>query len=317
MTAVTHTRKSRVALVVPLVLVNTTAVYGQGAWAYEHLVPASVRTASLAASLTLCLLFAATVESVGIYLAYEAHAALMEDQSSALLRAGSYVVALIVGALNYAHFAGPGWRPNPLAVTFGLLSSLSPWLWAVRSRSLHRAALLARGLVDPRSVRFTLAQRLLYPLRSFGAYRLAVWNGVNNPAQARVDYDTYRAARRHRARAPEGATVLAAGRGRPGTAPPVTPDTRLVAPSGMPAGTPRKRTRKTPSRGNAKRAAVAREYAKRPQASYAEIAERAGASVRTVARHVRDLKAANGNGNGGPVPADAVADVQPATEVRA
>src|SRR6266568_222413 len=37
--AVSDTRKSRVALVVPLVLVNTTAIYGQAAWACDHLVP--------------------------------------------------------------------------------------------------------------------------------------------------------------------------------------------------------------------------------------------------------------------------------------
>jgi hypothetical protein len=189
----------RLALIVPLVLVNTTAVYGQAAWAWDHLVPAGLRTGAPAAAVALCLLFAATVESVGIYLAYEAHAALMEDQAAGMLRSGSYLVALVVGSLNYAHFATqPGYRPNPLAVTFGLLSSLSPWLWAIRSRSLHRSALLAKGLVDPRSVRFTTAQRLLYPLRSYGAYRLAVWNGVNNPAAARADYDAFRAARRGR-----------------------------------------------------------------------------------------------------------------------
>jgi hypothetical protein len=183
----------RVALVVPLVLVNATAIYGQAAWAWDHLVPPALRTGTPAAGIAICLLFAATVESVGIYLAYEAHAALMEDQAAGMLRTGSYLVALVVGALNYAHFATqPGYRPNPLAVTFGLLSSLSPWLWAIRSRSLHRASLLARGLVDPRSVRFTLNQRLLYPVASFRAYRMAVWNGVSNPTQARADYDDAR-----------------------------------------------------------------------------------------------------------------------------
>jgi len=64
---VSDTRKSRVALVVPLVLVNTTAIYGQAAWAYDHLVPPALRATSPAASVAVCLLFAATVESVGIY----------------------------------------------------------------------------------------------------------------------------------------------------------------------------------------------------------------------------------------------------------
>lgn len=184
-----NSRARRAALVVPLVLVNATAVLGQALWAYDHLVPAWMLTSVLAAA-TVCVLFAVTVEAIGIYLAYEAHAAQMEDQAAGMLRAGSYGIALVVGALNYAHFATqPGYQPNPLAVTFGLLSSLSPWLWAIRSRSLHRSALLAKGLVDPRSVRFTVAQRLLYPVASFRAYRLAVWNGVNSPAQARADYN--------------------------------------------------------------------------------------------------------------------------------
>lgn len=180
------------ALVVPLVLVNATAIYGQGGWAYDNLVPLAVRQSTILGAVALCLMFAVTVESVGVYLAYEAHLALMEDQAAGLLRSGSYGVALVVGSLNYAHFAGPGYRPNPLAVTFGLLSSLSPWLWAIRSRSLHRADLLAKGLIDPRSVRFTLAQRVMYPVQSFRAYRLAVWNGVNNPAQARTDLIEHR-----------------------------------------------------------------------------------------------------------------------------
>jgi hypothetical protein len=233
-----NSRTRNAALVVPLVLVNATAIYGQGGWAYDHLVPAAVRTTSTTAAVLLCLMFAATVETVGIYLAYEAHAAQMEDQAAGLLRAGSYGVALVVGALNYAHFAGTGYSPNPLAVTFGLLSSLSPWLWAIRSRSLHRAALLAKGLVDPRSVRFTLAQRLLYPVASFRAYRLAVWNGVNNPAQARADYN---AARTGTAHAQVPATVP------PAVLPPV-PAVSPAVPPAIEAAVPPARTTAKPAR---------------------------------------------------------------------
>jgi hypothetical protein len=186
-----NSRTRNAALVVPLVLVNATAVLGQALWAYDHLVPAWVRPSVLAVT-AICVLFAGTVESIGVYLAYEAHAAQMNDQAYGGMRVASYGVGLFVGFLNFWHFAGNQFAPNATAITFGLLSSLSPWLWAIRSRSLHRAALLEKGLVDPRSVRFTIAQRVLYPVASFRAYRLAVWNGVNNPAQARADYNAAR-----------------------------------------------------------------------------------------------------------------------------
>jgi hypothetical protein len=175
------------------VLVNTSAVLGQALWAKDHLVPDWMRP-NVYAVAAVCVLFALTVESIAVYLAYEAHAAQMEGQAYGTLRLASYGVALVAGALNYAHFAGaPDYTPNPLAVTFGLLSSMSPWLWAIRSRSMHRVVLTEKGLIDPRSVRFTLAQRLLYPVATFGAYRLAVWNGVNNPAQARADFTAMKA----------------------------------------------------------------------------------------------------------------------------
>jgi hypothetical protein len=191
-----NSRTRNAALVVPLVLVNATAVLGQALWAYDHLVPAWVRPSVLAVT-AICVLFAGTVESIGVYLAYEAHAAQMNDQAYGGMRVASYGMGLFVGFLNFWHFAGNQLAPNATAITFGLLSSLSPWLWAIRSRSLHRAALLEKGLVDPRSVRFTLAQWLLYPVASFRAYRLAVWNGVNNPAQARADYNAARTGTAH------------------------------------------------------------------------------------------------------------------------
>jgi hypothetical protein len=50
------------ALLVPLVLVNAAAVYGQAGWALQH----------LAGGLVVALLFAAAVESIGIYLSLEA-----------------------------------------------------------------------------------------------------------------------------------------------------------------------------------------------------------------------------------------------------
>jgi hypothetical protein len=161
------------ALAVPLLLVNSAAVYGQAGWAYERLVESWV----------LAVLFAAALESIGVYLAAEAHAALMAGDASLRLRLGSYAVGALVGTLNYWHFS-KGWEPTALAVTFGALSSISPWLWAIRSRSLNRDRLRALGLVDPRAVRFSPLRWALYPRRTFRAFRAAVWAGVVEPAAA-------------------------------------------------------------------------------------------------------------------------------------
>jgi hypothetical protein len=166
--------RSTLALAVPLALVNSAAIYGQAGWAYERLV----------ASWMLAYLFAGALESVGIYLAAEAHAALMAGDASLRLRLGSYGIGMLVGGLNYWHFAGPHGRPTALAVTFGALSSISPWLWAIRSRSLNRDRLRQLGLVDPRAVRFSPLRWLLYPARTFRAFRAAVWAGVVEPAAA-------------------------------------------------------------------------------------------------------------------------------------
>jgi hypothetical protein len=173
------------ALVLPLILVNTIAVYGQAAWAHEHINPLWL----------VDVLFAAAVESIGVYLAVEAHAALMAGDASARLRTGSYLIGLAAGALNYWHFASAAFRPTSVAVAFGLLSAISPWLWAIRSRSLNRGRLRELGQVDPRAVRFAPLRWVLFPVRTTRAFRGAVWAGIVQPADAIALYDARRAVR--------------------------------------------------------------------------------------------------------------------------
>jgi hypothetical protein len=136
-------------LVTPLILVNAAAVYGQVQWATVNLTHGSI---------ALAVVFALTVESIAVYLAYEAHAALLAGDASFRLRAASYLAAGLVGVLNYSHFAGPGLHPTAAALAFGGLSSISPWLWSIRSRSLRRDQLRAAGLIDPRSAHFAAAK---------------------------------------------------------------------------------------------------------------------------------------------------------------
>ena len=196
------------ALILPLLLVNTAAVYGQQGWAYDHLGHGRV----------VAVLFAAAVESIGIYLAAEAHAALMAGDASLRLRLGSYAVGVLVGILNYAHFAGAGYAPDPLALTFGLLSSISPWLWAIRSRSLNRDRLRTLGLIDPRAVRFSPLRWVLFPARTGQAFRGAVWAGVVQPAEAIANADRARAAK-------------AAQADKPAAKPQATPPVRVDKPA--------------------------------------------------------------------------------------
>ena len=162
------------ALAVPLLLVNGWAVYGQAAWAYDHLLPSRVAA----------VVFAATVESIAVYLAYEARTALLAGDSSFRLRVASYVAALAAGAMNYSHYA-PAWdEPNAAALIFAVLSALSPWLWAIRTRSQRRGDLRAAGLVDARAAHFSAARWLHFPRRTWRALRRSIDASVQDPQSA-------------------------------------------------------------------------------------------------------------------------------------
>jgi len=174
------------ALLVPLLLVNGVAVYGQSGWAYENL---------HLGGWIVAIGFALAVESIGVYLSAEAHAAKMAGHSAGMLQLGAYGVGLLSGALNYAHFAGANLRATPLAMAFAALSALSPILWGIRSRSMNRERLYAAGLIDPRAVKFSRLRWILFPARTFRAFRYAVWNGIQSPAEAVTGEEAARAAR--------------------------------------------------------------------------------------------------------------------------
>jgi Protein of unknown function (DUF2637) len=173
-----------VPLVVPIILVNAFAVFGQSAWALSN----------ITSNRTVAVLFAAALESTAIYLAYEAHVSLMSGDAALKLRLSSYGIAALVGALNYSHWSDH-WAPNAKSVVFAGFSIVSPWLWSIRSRSMRRADLRAQGLIDPRSVRFSAARWTLYPVRTFRAFRRAVWDGTVDPSAAIRAVDQTRSGR--------------------------------------------------------------------------------------------------------------------------
>jgi hypothetical protein len=175
----------RAVLVGPIILVNALALGGQIGFARAHLgwgLPAAV-------------VFACALESIAIYVGWHAHAALLAGDSATKLRAASYLVAGIVAGINYEHYSVHG-APSVPAVTFGLMSLLSPWLWSIHSRYEHRAQLRKAGLIDQRAAHFAAAKWLWFPFRTLGALRWSVDHGVQDPAEAWAGHAAHRSTKK-------------------------------------------------------------------------------------------------------------------------
>jgi hypothetical protein len=157
---------------VPIVLVNTVATGAQLGFWRVHLTAAQAVFVALA------------LESIAVYLAWMSHLAQLADDSALRLRLAAYGMALLIGTLNYSHFMLPGWRPDVAAVTFGLMSAISPWLWSVHSRRVSRDALKARGLIESHAVRLGATRWLFHAYRSARVMWRATWEGENDPAKA-------------------------------------------------------------------------------------------------------------------------------------
>jgi len=162
------------AAAVPLVLVNAVAFTGQLAFLRAHL------PWGLAGQITMAL----ALESIAVFLAFHAHVAALANDSALRLRLAAYSFALVIGAMNFSHYAGPAWRPTFAAVALGLLSASSPWLWSVHSRRASRDALMARGLVEQHAVRLGGSRWTWHPVRSARVMYAATWSGVRDPAEA-------------------------------------------------------------------------------------------------------------------------------------
>jgi hypothetical protein len=166
------------ALALPLVLVNGAAVWGQAGWAYVH-VTGTLTTVDYL-RWALAFVFALAVESVGIYLAWEAHGARMADQAAGVLMLGAYAVGALAGTLNFLHFRAS----LDVAVTFAVMSAISPWLWGVWSKARNRGRLAALGLVDPRGVKLSTSRKFWHPIRSLKVMSWAAWEAETDPVMA-------------------------------------------------------------------------------------------------------------------------------------
>lgn len=158
---------------VPVVLVNAVAFGAQLSFWRAHL--ALVLEAVAVALAT---------ESIANYLAWQAHLAQLADDAALRLRLAAYGTALVIGTLNYSHYMLPHWHPTVAAVTFGMMSAISPWLWSVHSRRVSRDALKSRGLIEPHAVRLGVNRWLWHPARSVRVMSAATWAGETDPAMA-------------------------------------------------------------------------------------------------------------------------------------
>jgi hypothetical protein len=159
---------------VPVLLVNAVAFIGQYGYLNAHL--PWITPGKIMAAIAL--------ESIAVYLSAHAHMARLANDSAARLQLGAYSLALVIGAMNYSHYAAPHWRPTVPAVMLGLMSAISPWLWSIHSRRASRDKLMAQGLVEQHAVRLGATRWTWHPLRSTRVMHRATWLGETHPARA-------------------------------------------------------------------------------------------------------------------------------------
>ena len=249
---------------IPVVLVNAVAFGAQlGFWRAHVPLPAEAALVALA------------LESIAIYLAWQAHLAQLADDSALRLRLAAYGMALVIGALNYSHFMRPGWRPTVEAVTFGMMSAISPWLWSVHSRRQSRDALKEKRLIEPHAVRLGGTRWTWHPWRSAKVMWHATWIGENDPAKAIALAE---------ATPPDGGPEPATEgmSPLPPPDPPIPPDGEddgEIPPPPPPPIPPKDHPKMTPA--IAKAVAVIKRY---PKLTDKEVAKKAGVGERTVQR---------------------------------
>jgi hypothetical protein len=162
-----------VGAAVPVACVNATAFIGQFSFVHDHV------KWILAGQV----LFAGTLETVAVYLAWQAHLAKKADDTSMRITLGAYLFAAVVGVMNYSHFANH-WHPTFMAVAMAAMSVMSPALWGVHTRRTSRDELKAKGLIEDHAVRLGGTRWTWHPFRSARVMNWATWHGINNPKRA-------------------------------------------------------------------------------------------------------------------------------------
>ncbi len=178
----------------PLILVNLAAIYGQLAFFYQHVAPA---TWPIPGKIALAIVVALAIESIAVYVGWHAHDALINKlgRTAARLRRASYAIATLVAAINYAHFAdfteatGNKLGLNAASVAFGLLSLISPWLWGLHSRRARNIQLAKEGVADATGATFSGERIRSFPIRAYLARRWSIDHYITDPKAAWEGYN--------------------------------------------------------------------------------------------------------------------------------
>jgi hypothetical protein len=162
---------------------------------YDHVAPDTWATP---ARVALSVAAATAFEAIALFVGWHAHdALLMKAHGTARrLRRWSYLIATLVAAANYSHFADGGMRPTAAAVMFGLVSLLSPWLWGLHTRREQHIQLIQERRADEVGAEFSSVRRRNFPIRSYMAYRWSIDHGVTDPIEAWRGYNADRVAKR-------------------------------------------------------------------------------------------------------------------------
>lgn len=277
--------------VLPLLLINGGAAYAQAAYAYSEIAPAAWNGPSRVA---FAVAFSAALESIAVYVQWHAHDALMlkAHATAASLRRAAWLIAAVVAAINYAHFAD-GIAPTSAAVAFALLSLLSPWLWGLHTRRAQHVQLLAEdaNLIDDAGAEFSPKRRRMFPIRSLMAARWSIEHNERDPRKAWEGYNAERATRRAAAAqarkdkatrpAPDKATDTTTPDAPPVRREPVEPSRPVPV---EPVREPVRPARVTARSLTAGERVIAAHTAE-PNAPHERIARLAEVSVSTVKRH--------------------------------
>lgn len=173
-------------LAAPLFLVTGFAMYGQVQYGLEHYSPAG---APAGLRWGVAIGAAVGVELIALYYQWHAHDSLLHGATAtaARQRRVSYLIALAVAAVNFAHFAP---TTVPGAIVFALFSASGPWLWGLHTRRAQHMQLLREGQVDVVGAVFSAERWRAFPLRTYHARRHSIDFGITDPREAWEAYRT-------------------------------------------------------------------------------------------------------------------------------
>ncbi|MFK4091095.1 DUF2637 domain-containing protein [Kribbella sp. NPDC020789] len=123
-----------------------------------------------------------TIDSAALYLALLAWRSTLAGDSAGLDRALVWVYAVTSAGLQvWFHDANGGLRS---AVFYAIASVSAALLWERTLKALRRRELRALGAIDSPAPRFRVLRWVFHTRETFGAWKLAIGEGISSPHQA-------------------------------------------------------------------------------------------------------------------------------------